>query len=73
MKQKEQPAVLDTQVSELIIVYNEYIKLLGDEIHDLAIMASVRGWKSNRYEKGAELRSKIIKLTTGITTKPSFY
>lgn len=47
---------------ELIQVYKEYIQLLGDELNELAILASNRGWKSNRFEAGKKLRDKIKEL-----------
>jgi len=47
--------ILETLVKQL----EEYCNLLGDECSDLVGMASVHGWKSNRYEKGVEIRSNI--------------
>ena len=44
---------------QLIKAYEEYIKLLGDELNDLAPLAQNRGWKSTRYEAGKSCREKI--------------
>ena len=38
---------------------DEYIKLLGEEIDDLAPLAAVHGWKSTRHEKGKEIRARL--------------
>ncbi len=46
----------------LIEAYEEYVKLLTDEITELAGAAYVHGWRSSRFEKGAELRAKIEEL-----------
>ena len=44
---------------ELEKCQDEYIKLLIDELDELVGMAAVHGWRSTRFEKGVELRSKI--------------
>lgn len=44
---------------ELIRLYEEYIKLLGDELNDVVVMASIHGWKSDRVEQGEEMRREI--------------
>ena len=49
-------------MDELIKTYDEYIKLLGDEIDGLAGLAYVHGWRSSRYEQGKALRDKIESL-----------
>jgi len=46
-------------MDELIETYDNYIKLLGDELTELAGMARVHGWKSNRVEEGYKFREKI--------------
>jgi hypothetical protein len=48
-------------------VYEEYIKLLTDEINELASMACHSGWKSNRISKGLELRNKITDLKSNFS------
>lgn len=48
--------------SAIIEAQQEYIQLLSDELTELAGMAAVHGWKSTRYQKGAELRDKISQL-----------
>ena len=47
---------------ELIKTYKEYIELLEEELNELAILASIRGWKSYRFEAGKKLRDKIKEL-----------
>ena len=47
---------------QLIKTQEEYIKLISDELTDVVGIASVHGWKSNRYEQGKLLREKIERL-----------
>jgi hypothetical protein len=49
-------------MSALQNAYEEYIKLLGEELNDLVGLASAHGWRSSRFEAGKELREKIAKL-----------
>jgi hypothetical protein len=49
-------------LNKIIETQKEYIKLLSDEINDLAPMAYVHGWATSRYEMGQELRKKISDL-----------
>lgn len=49
-------------LKELIKTYDEYTKLLEEEIHNMQDIAQLHGWKSTRYEKGKELREKIESL-----------
>lgn len=46
----------------LINAYMEYVKLLCDEIDGLVPLAHTHGWRSERHEKGIELRDKIKSL-----------
>jgi hypothetical protein len=47
-------------MEELIIqAYEEYLKILGDEIDELAPLAIAHGWKSSRFEEGEKARKKI--------------
>ncbi len=46
-------------LDKIINSQDEYIKLLSDELNDLAVFAHTHGWKSSRYEKGKVLREKI--------------
>jgi hypothetical protein len=45
--------------AELIITYEKYIQILGRELDELAMMASVHGWKSSRAEIGEAMREMI--------------
>jgi hypothetical protein len=47
------------KTSEYIKLLKEYNELLGEEIEDLIGIASVHGWESRNWEKGAELRKRI--------------
>lgn len=58
MKSK-QATPQDAASNGLIQAYDEYIKLLGDEIKELAILTCDRLWQSTRWEKGYELRERI--------------
>lgn len=44
-------------MEELIKNYDEYIKLLGDEINELCSIASLHGWNKKNLKK--RLRDKI--------------
>lgn len=45
--------------NELLMAFEDYIKLLGDELNEIVGIASVHGWKSSRYGKGVECRKRI--------------
>jgi hypothetical protein len=47
---------------ELVDALEDYIKLLGEELSELAGFAMVHGWKSKRVEQGAVMRENIMKL-----------
>jgi len=49
-------------MNELIKAYEDYIKLLVDEINELSVIATSHGWVTSRYEKGIELRNRIINI-----------
>lgn len=59
------------RVEEVTATYDEYIKLLIDEINELIGMAHVHGWRSSRVEKGKELREKIAQLKESPQSDPS--
>lgn len=42
--------------------YEDYIKLLGEELSELVSIATVRGWKSTRTQEGERLRMIIYDL-----------
>lgn len=48
-------------MKELIKYYEDYIKLLSDEIDDLVSIAAVHRWSSDRVDEGERLRNKIRK------------
>ena len=50
------------RLKEIISTQDDYVKLLIEELDELAVFASVHGWKSTRYEQGKKLREKIIQL-----------
>ncbi len=61
-QEHEAKAVSDA-VNKVIEAYDEYIKLLSDELEDTVEIASiVHGWKSHRYEEGVKCRAKIQQL-----------
>lgn len=41
--------------------YEEYVKMLGEEIDSLVGIAFVHGWKSKNIKRGDELRAKVEK------------
>jgi hypothetical protein len=48
-------------MEELIKAYEDYIKLLDEELNELVGVAYVHGWRSSRAEQGKKLREEIIK------------
>jgi hypothetical protein len=49
------------RIEELKESYEDYIGLLALELNDLAVLASVHGWKSQRVEAGDNARRRIDK------------
>jgi len=43
----------------LVEAYQEYVKLLGEELKDLVGLAAAHGWRSIRVEDGKAARAKI--------------
>ena len=52
-------AEMKEAVENLTQVYDEYIKLLGDELNDLTTLAYVHSWQSPRVKQGEKCRNKI--------------
>jgi len=46
---------------ELIDAYEDFIRVLGEEIHDMHGLCYVHGWKSQRAEIGQACRERIAK------------
>ena len=40
-------------------VWKQYHALLGEELNDLAVLATMHGWKSTRFEEGKRFREKL--------------
>ncbi len=55
-----------TTRDELIKEYEQYIKLLGEELDEVTTMVSVHGWKSKRVEAGLICRDRISNLKAKI-------
>ena len=51
---------------DLIETLNLYIKVLGEELSELTLLMSVRGWKSSRVDIGLGFRGRIHALETEI-------
>ena len=51
------------QLKEAVLVQKEYIELLIEELNETIPIAHSHGWETTRFEKGKQLRSKILKLT----------
>jgi hypothetical protein len=49
-------------MNDLIKAYEDYIKMLGEEIDDLVGLAYVHGWRSERIEAGKQCRERIVEL-----------
>lgn len=48
-------------IKELIDAYEDFIRVLGEEIHDMHGLAHVHGWQSQRVEAGKQCRERIAK------------
>jgi len=53
---------LRKEKEELIEAYEEYVKILVDEIESLIGVASVHGWRSRNVELGQQCRNRIHSL-----------
>lgn len=60
---------MENSLKSLIEAYDNYLKLLGEELDELAMMAIMHGWGSKRVEQGKILREKIEKIKTELTKK----
>ena len=49
-------------LKEIIETQKEYIKILSDELNELAPLAYVHGRRTTRYEMGKAIREKISQL-----------
>lgn len=49
-------------MNRLMEAYKDYIELLENELDEVCPVAAVHGWKSDRVEKGYELRARIKEL-----------
>jgi len=61
-----QEAILNWFKKEIVPTYEEYIKLLTEELNEVVPIAYIHGWKSNRYEQGKKLRKKLSNILTKI-------
>jgi len=59
------PDIMD--VEKVMDTYDEYVALLQDELNDVVLLAHSRGWRSTRYDAGAELREKITLLKAALS------
>lgn len=48
-------------------VESAYIKLLGDEISDMMVLADAHGWKSSRIEQGETVRGHIARMIQSLS------
>ena len=53
-------------MTELIKTYDEYLAMIGEELHELVPLANLHGWKSSQYLKGVVYRDNIAKLTEAV-------
>lgn len=48
-------------MEELIAAYEDYVKLIVEELNSAVGIASVHGWASDKYEAGIKARQRIKK------------
>lgn len=53
------------EAKELLKLTEKFLELLGDELHETAVIARLHGWRSSRIEQGNALREKINQLKEG--------
>jgi hypothetical protein len=58
----------EDRLNKLVEKLDEYIAFIGEEIDELVVLASNRGWKSTRYDGGEKLRGEIRLLRKPIVT-----
>jgi hypothetical protein len=56
-------------LEELVKAYEDYIKILGDELAEIVPLAVVHGWKSTRFEQGEQARKRIKELREYLAEK----
>lgn len=56
IKNSKDKLILDPFVKALLESYQNYIKLMGEELDDLMVMASIHGWESSRVKEGKTMR-----------------
>jgi len=54
---------------QLVQKLEEYIKLLGEEVSEVAVLAHIHGWSSSRVEEGIKRRKEIEELKEKINSK----
>lgn len=52
----------ESKATQLIKLLDEYIDFIGEELGELAVMASNRGWKSSRVKEGESKRNEILSI-----------
>lgn len=57
-------------IKELIDSYEDYIRVLGEEINEMHWLAHDHGWKSKRGEIGQQCRERIAKAKVDFTLLP---
>lgn len=58
-------------IEEIIAAYDEYIKVLDDELNDTVGMASIHGWQSRNVLRGEQAREKIAKVKASLDSSLS--
>jgi hypothetical protein len=52
----------ESNLKELVQKQDKYISLLGEELDELASLATIHGWRSSRVSEGEKLRLEIESL-----------
>ena len=59
----------EAKLRELIAELDGYIRLFGEEAEELIPLAYAHGWRSTRYQAGAQIRKNIARLRKQTTVK----
>jgi hypothetical protein len=46
---------------DYIIALVDYIKLINEELDEVAVLAHAHGWRTSRFNEGVEMREKLNK------------
>lgn len=67
-KSKQIDKTSDSKWQDLVNALDNYIKILGEEAGETAVIAHIHGWRSTRFQEGEILRRQIKQLRANVTS-----